>query len=435
MRNPSFTHRHRRRAPAARSAACRLRARPARRRWPRRPRSISPKYFYDARGSALFDRICELPEYYPTRTELRILHATAPPRSPRRSGRGAEIVEFGAGSLTQGAPAARRAASAARATCRSTSRASTCEGAAARLRARLSRRWTCSRVVADYTQPLRAARAGCRARASASASFPGSTIGNFTPGRGAGLPAAAPRACCAAAALLLGVDLVKDPARAARRLQRRAGRDGGLQPQPAGARQPRAGRRLRRWTHFTHCAFYNAPLQRIEMHLVSRRAQAVTLAGRALRLRRRRDACTPRTRTSSPSTACARWRRRPASAPARCGPTATACSACTGCTRRGTIGAAPDGDTDMKATWNGAIIAESDDTVVVEGNHYFPDELAQPRLRHLQQPQDQLPLEGPGQLLLAAGQRRTEPRRRLVLRRPEARGRRWSRTASRSGRA
>ncbi|HXE50206.1 MAG TPA: L-histidine N(alpha)-methyltransferase, partial [Ramlibacter sp.] len=31
-----------------------------------RPRSVSPKYFYDAQGSQLFDRICELPEYYPT---------------------------------------------------------------------------------------------------------------------------------------------------------------------------------------------------------------------------------------------------------------------------------------------------------------------------------------------------------------------------------
>ena len=40
-----------------------------------RPRSISPKYFYDAEGSRLFDRICELPEYYPTRTELAILLA------------------------------------------------------------------------------------------------------------------------------------------------------------------------------------------------------------------------------------------------------------------------------------------------------------------------------------------------------------------------
>ena len=43
-----------------------------------RPRSIAPKYFYDAAGSALFDRICELPEYYPTRTEIALLRQHAP---------------------------------------------------------------------------------------------------------------------------------------------------------------------------------------------------------------------------------------------------------------------------------------------------------------------------------------------------------------------
>lgn len=42
------------------------------------PRRLSPKYFYDARGSELFDRICELPEYYPTRTEESILVARGP---------------------------------------------------------------------------------------------------------------------------------------------------------------------------------------------------------------------------------------------------------------------------------------------------------------------------------------------------------------------
>ena len=40
----------------------------------RTPKEIPSKYFYDARGSALFDRICELPEYYLTRTELAIMH-------------------------------------------------------------------------------------------------------------------------------------------------------------------------------------------------------------------------------------------------------------------------------------------------------------------------------------------------------------------------
>ncbi len=37
------------------------------------PKRLSPKHFYDAAGSRLFERITELPEYYPTRTELRIL--------------------------------------------------------------------------------------------------------------------------------------------------------------------------------------------------------------------------------------------------------------------------------------------------------------------------------------------------------------------------
>lgn len=52
----------------------------------RMPRSISPKFFYDVVGSQLFDQICDLPEYYPTRTELRILGECAG-RSRNRSGR------------------------------------------------------------------------------------------------------------------------------------------------------------------------------------------------------------------------------------------------------------------------------------------------------------------------------------------------------------
>ena len=63
-----------------------------------RPRGLSPKYFYDEAGSALFDRICDLPEYYPTRTELSLLTAHAAEIAALMGPR-AEIVEFGAGSL------------------------------------------------------------------------------------------------------------------------------------------------------------------------------------------------------------------------------------------------------------------------------------------------------------------------------------------------
>src|SRR3546814_13229660 len=63
-----------------------------------RPHRLSPKYLDDEQGSALFDRICELPEYYPTRTELALL-ARHGGDIAQRLGPGAEIVEFGAGSL------------------------------------------------------------------------------------------------------------------------------------------------------------------------------------------------------------------------------------------------------------------------------------------------------------------------------------------------
>ncbi len=64
------------------------------------PKQLSPKYFYDEVGSRLFEQITLLPEYYPTRTELRILRdrgaeiaAAIPP--------GAALVEFGAGATTK----------------------------------------------------------------------------------------------------------------------------------------------------------------------------------------------------------------------------------------------------------------------------------------------------------------------------------------------
>lgn len=58
----------------------------------RRPRSIPPRFFYDARGSALFERICTLPEYYVTRTEFAILE-----RYAREFPSAETVIEFGCG--------------------------------------------------------------------------------------------------------------------------------------------------------------------------------------------------------------------------------------------------------------------------------------------------------------------------------------------------
>jgi len=236
-----------------------------------RPHRISPKYFYDAEGSRLFDRICELPEYYPTRTELAILQESVGAMAAL-AGPGAEIVEFGAGSLRKvrlllqafEAPARYLPIDISGEHLRDAATILHKEFAGLEVQP----------VVADYTGALQLPPAGPGKRIGF---FPGSTIGNFTPEEAlAFLGGAAEQ--LRGGALLLGVDLVKDPqllhaayndaegvtAAFNLNLLVRANRELGANFVPA---------------RFAHYAFYNVPLQRIEMHLVSRARQAVTLAG------------------------------------------------------------------------------------------------------------------------------------------------------------
>lgn len=236
-------------------------------------RSISPKFFYDVAGSALFDRICELPEYYPTRTELRILTECAP-EIAAQIGSDAEIIEFGAGSLTKirllldALPAPRRYVPI-------DISGEHLNAAAERLRADYPR-LEVQPMVADYTMPLvlPAREKGFGQRVGF---FPGSTLGNFSPAEALSFLQLAFR-LLRGGGLLLGVDLVKDPAllhaayndaegvTAAFNLNllRRANTELGSDFDLDG---------------FWHEAFYNAPQRRIEMHLVSRRAQEVMLDG------------------------------------------------------------------------------------------------------------------------------------------------------------
>ena len=235
------------------------------------PHAISPKYFYDAEGSRLFDRICELPEYYPTRTELAILQRCVG-EAAQLAGPGAEIVEFGAGSLRK----VRLLLQAFEAPARYVPIDISGEhlrDAAAILRGEFAG-LDVQPLVADYTQDFALPEGGAGRRIGF---FPGSTLGNFSPAEALAFLERAAQTL-RGGALLLGADLVKDPhvlhaayndaegvtAAFNRNLLARANRELG------------ANFRLAQYAHY---AFYNAPLARIEMHLVSRVRQDVSFCG------------------------------------------------------------------------------------------------------------------------------------------------------------
>ena len=239
-----------------------------------RPHVISPKYFYDEAGSQLFDRICELPEYYPTRTELGILQVRAG-EIAALAGPHAEIVEFGAGSLFKVRLLLEAFDRPARYVPIDISGDHLATAAAA-LRADHPQ-LDVHPLVADYTQrlllPAPLPRGGKRI-----GFFPGSTIGNFTPQEALHFLAMAAQVL-RGGALLLGADLVKDPQvlHAAYNDSQGVTAAFNLNLLARANRELGTGFDLGRFYHY---AFYNAPLQRIEMHLVSRCTQVVDVCGR-----------------------------------------------------------------------------------------------------------------------------------------------------------
>lgn len=237
------------------------------------PKQISPKYFYDQAGSDLFDRICELPEYYPTRTELSILKTHAQDMASAM-GEKADIIEFGAGSLQKVRYLLKAAHNPARFVPMDIS-GSHLQAASADLQAEFPQ-LLIQPLVADYTNPwhLPTALPGTGRRV---AFFPGSTIGNFSPGQ-----AHVFFQNCAlhlrGGALLMGVDLVKSPAV----LHRAYNDTEGVTAQFNLNVLARANRELGSdfdLAQFAHSAFYNSPKQRIEMHLLSLKPQTVHLNG------------------------------------------------------------------------------------------------------------------------------------------------------------
>jgi dimethylhistidine N-methyltransferase len=243
----------------------------------RTPKSVPPKHFYDAEGSRLFEAICELPEYYPTRTEIAVLRGAAAEIAAMIP-EGAALVEFGSGAsvktriLLDAAPqlAAYVPIDISREALQAAVRALASDYPGLRIEP----------LAEDFTVALSlpAAAAGRRAVGF----FPGSTIGNFAPDEARELLAGARRLLGEGASFLIGLDLVKPEA------ELLAAYDDALGVTAAFNKNllARINRELGGdfdLEGFVHRARWNVRESRIEMHLESVRDQTVQAAGRRFR--------------------------------------------------------------------------------------------------------------------------------------------------------
>ena len=243
-------------------------------------KQLSPKYFYDDAGSRLFEQICALEEYYPTRTETHLLQRVAGEivaALPAQT----VLVEFGSGAsdktrLLLDAGADRIQAYVA---------VDISADALWRAKQKLTRDYPTLQVVTvhgDFSKPLQLTDdIGGGERVGF---FPGSTIGNFVQDEAIGFLRAARTLLGDGSRLILGADLVK---RIDVMLAAYNDRDG-VTAQFNKNLLVRINRELGAdfdVSAFEHVAVWNESAQRIEMHLVSTQDQTVTLAGRRFRFR------------------------------------------------------------------------------------------------------------------------------------------------------
>jgi dimethylhistidine N-methyltransferase len=244
-------------------------------------KQLSPMWFYDEHGSQLFERICRLPEYYLTRTELGIMHRYAEDMA-RQIGPGAALIEPGAGSSEKTRLLLDRLQSPSSYVPIDISRDFLLESAKA-----LAQDYPALRIVpvcADFTGPFDLPVQVSWAQRRV-VYFPGSTIGNFEPDAAQRMLSTMRSIIGRQGAILIGIDLEKDPEvlfhayndaegvtalfnlNALRHINRKLGADFDV-------------------TAFEHRAIWDAEHGRIEMRLISRRDQIVHIGTQQVEFRR-----------------------------------------------------------------------------------------------------------------------------------------------------
>ncbi len=239
----------------------------------RRPRAIPARWFYDRRGSELFEAITDLPEYYPTRTERSILE-TACPEVAEIAGAGRAVVEFGSGSSTK-TPILLKAVAP------SVYVPIDISGDFLRESSRVLADQFPELLVlpfeADFMRPL--ALPKTIADTPKLGFFPGSTIGNMIPLMAVDLLKAMRASLGIGAMLLIGMDRIKDPAVLVPAYDDAQGVTAAFNMNLL----ERINRELDADVPveaFRHKAVWNDDRARIEMHLEAQRDAAFTIEGR-----------------------------------------------------------------------------------------------------------------------------------------------------------
>jgi dimethylhistidine N-methyltransferase len=236
------------------------------------PKEIPCKYFYDERGSALFDDICALPEYYPTRTEIAIMRRHAGEMADAL-GQACLLVELGSGSSVKTPILLERLQRPAGYVPVDISREHLYASANALLRR--FPELDITPVWADFTEQFELPQAKCDVRRTV-VYFPGSTIGNFTPNEAVKLMNGIARLVGIGGALLIGVDLRK----AAHLVEPAYNDSAGVTAAFNLNVLARINRELDGnfdLRSFVHCAFFDDVHGRIEMHLVSKKRQVIRI--------------------------------------------------------------------------------------------------------------------------------------------------------------
>ena len=237
---------------------------------------ISPKYFYDERGSQLFEEITRLPEYYPTETELGIMRDSIG-EIAELVGKQASLIEFGSGSSLKTRILLQRLDELAAYVPVDISEDHLLESAR-QIREEFPDLDVLP-VVADFTHPFRLPSPKIMPVRNI-VYFPGSTIGNFTNDAAADLLNVMYQEAGGDGALLIGVDLQKDPAIIERAYNDSAGVTAEFNRNMLRHLNREFGANFD-LDAFTHSATYNREEGRIEIRLISDRDQEFRLGNQS----------------------------------------------------------------------------------------------------------------------------------------------------------